>query len=364
MAMLLVLCIVTVPLTGCKKKQLTEKQYEELAQKQAEKNKKKVILRATFGTNTYEITVYDALYYLAYNEKSALDVKNEQDTYYKTVYGDDYDFWNIANSDGVKIKDGYKENAYATIVYTNVFYNEAKEAGMELEEIRRIRIEPATASFLAGFTPEQRAKCGMTEACIRENYEKVFLANQYVEKMTEEYKVDEEAVRATIDKEDYRVYETDYLFVPKSGLDENFHRVEFTPEESEKRKNAINDALERVKSGEQMADVRQSYDEFMTLGSRDIYRTTATIEPAYVDASVALAKGDSVMIESESSYYIIYMLDNTQFVGYEEAVAEAITDAESVGVGNLYQQKADRYNFAKTEEWDTITFGDFAIIKK
>ena len=241
--MLLVLLMVVAPLGGCKKKQLTDKEYEELAQKQAEKNKKKVVLRVTEGNETFDVTLYDALYYLVYNEKSALSVKNEQNSYFASMYGEDYNFWEITNSDGIKTKDGYKENAYATVVYTTVFYNEAKKAGMELEEIRRIQLDSATAMFMNDYTAEQRAKCGMTEACIRENYEKIFLADQYVEKMTSSYEVDEQAIRDSIDKEDYRVYETDYLFVQKSGIDENYERFEYTPEEQEMRKNAVEDAL-------------------------------------------------------------------------------------------------------------------------
>ncbi len=363
-AMLLVLLMVVAPLGGCKKKQLTDKEYEELAQKQAEKNKKKVVLRVTEGNETFDVTLYDALYYLVYNEKSALSVKNEQNSYFASMYGEDYNFWEITNSDGIKTKDGYKENAYATVVYTTVFYNEAKKAGMELEEIRRIQLDSATAMFMNDYTAEQRAKCGMTEACIRENYEKIFLADQYVEKMTSSYEVDEQAIRDSIDKEDYRVYETDYLFVQKSGIDENYERFEYTPEEQEMRKNAVEDALERVKNGEQMMNVRNDYADFMTYGTRDIYRTTVTIEASYVDASVALAKGEAVLLEGNTSYYIIYMVDNTQFVGYEEAVDEAISDETSVGVGELYQSVSDRYNFTKTEEWEAINLGDLAIINK
>ncbi|MBO7630928.1 MAG: hypothetical protein J6S78_01190 [Lachnospiraceae bacterium] len=360
---MLVICM-ACSMVGCKKKKMSDEEYLKLAETKAEQNKKKVLLKltSTDGT-TYDITAYDMVYFLAYNERSALEFQAKQNDYYIAMYGTDYDFWNITDSSGIKIKEGYKETAYATAAYAYIFYMEAKKNGVELEESRRAGISLATEKFLLNYTPEQRAKCGMTEACIRENYEKVFLAEQYIDKLTKDVVIDEEAVRATVDKEDYRVYETDFLYVAKYDTDENFHRVDFSDEEVEERRAGVYDALERTKNGEDMIEIRKDYERFMGYGTSDFFRTQVDEDPDYNNAAMALKKGECVLFERDSRYYIIYMEDNEKFKGYEEAVEKAIETKRNTYVAEINEELRAKYDIAKTEEWESITMGDYALIK-
>ena len=362
-AVLLVLCMMAC-MAGCKKKKMSDEEYLKLAETKASQNKNKVLLRMMADDGSvYDITAYDMVYYLAYSEKDALELQAKQHAYYVSLYGNEYDFWEITDSNGTKVKDGYKENAYASASYAFIFSQQAKNSGMVLEEARRLAAATATEKFLLKFTAEQRAKCGMTEACIRENYERIFLAEQYIEKMTRDFKVDEDAIRATVDREDYRVYETDYLYVAKFDRDEDYKRVDFTPEESARRKAAIDDALERVKGGESMVQVRSSYDDIMGYGTSDFYRTQIDEDPEYNKAAMALKKGECTLFERESSYYIILLVDNEKYSGYEEAVASAIETAQNTGIADYAKTISDRYEVVKTEEWDSITLGSYAIVK-
>lgn len=347
---------------GCKKKKMSDEEYLKLAETKAEQNKKKVLLRMSVDDGSvYEITAYDAVYYLAYNERDALEYKAQQDSYFASVYGSGYDFWSITDTNGTTVRDGYKDSAFGTLEYVYTFWLEAKRQGMELEESRRLSITAATEKFLAGYSAEQRARCGMTEACIRENYEKIFLAEQYVEKMTTDYEVDEDAVRATVDKEDYRVYKTNYLYVSKYERDEDYRRIELSEEESAKRKAAVEDALERVKNGESMESICAMYDEFMYGGTSTFTKQQVNDDPDYNNAAMALKKGECTLFERDSSYNIIVLTDNTDFSGYEEAVDDAIATAKSTGVAELYETIDDRYELVKTEEWDAIKLGTYTI---
>lgn len=323
LAVILLVIVLAIAGVGCEKRKLTEKEYEELAKKQAEKNKKKVLLRITVGGETKEITAYDLVYYLAYNEKAGLEDKASKDASFRATYGEGYDYWNMTDSTGSKTKETYKNAAFSTIAYTYIMYYEALNKGMQLEELRKVKLDNATKNFLKGFSAEQRARVGMTEECIRENYEKMFLAEQFATQMTSDFKVDEEAVKASIVKEDYRVYETDYLYVAKYDYNDDFQRVEFTPEESEARKKAIDDAYARMQAGEEMTTIITDYDSIMHYSPRDVYRTDTGIEKEYVDAALNLAVGACTFIETNGGYYVITLLDNSNFVGYDEAVETA-----------------------------------------
>lgn len=361
-AILLVL-ILAIGCAGCEKRKLTEKEYEELANKQAEKNKKKVLLRITVGGEVKEITAYDLVYFLAYNEKEGLEDKSSKDANFRANYGENYEYWELTDSTGSKMKDAYKNKAFSTIAYTYIMYYEALNQGMQLEELRKVKLDNATKNFLNGFTAEQRARVGMTEACIRENYERVFLAEQFATQMTTDYKVDEEAVKASIEKEDYRVYETDYLYVAKYDYDENFQRVDFSAEESEARKNAIDDAFKRLKDGEDMASVLASYESIMHYSPRDVYRTDTGIEKEYVDAAISLDVGGVTFIETNGGYYVITLLDKSDFVGYDEALEAALKKAESAGITELYMSYESKYSIEKTSDWDAVELGKYTVSK-
>ena len=337
---------------GCGKKKMTDKQYEELAGKQAEKNKKNVVLRITFDGQTKEITAYDVVYFLAYNERQAYEEKSSKEPTYRALYGDDFNYFEMRDSNGTMMKDSYKSAAFSTIAYTYILY---------YEELRRVKLDSATSNFLNSYSAEQRARVGMTADCIRETYEKVFLADQYGTLMTSDFEVDEEAAKATVDKEDYRVYQTDYLYVAKYDYDENFQKVEFSAEESAARKAAMDDAFERTKNGEDMLDIRSSYDSIMSYGTRDIYRTDNTLEPAYIENSMNLKEGECVFLETTGGYYVIYLENNHEFVGYDEAVSSAIEKAKSTGVAEWYMTFESKYNIEKTAEWDKIEIGKYAI---
>ncbi|MBO4697842.1 MAG: hypothetical protein J5643_11305 [Lachnospiraceae bacterium] len=360
-AILLVLAV-AMSLAGCKKT-ITDKEYAELAEKQAEKNKKTVLLKITVDGQTTDITAYDLVYFLAYNEKSGYNDKSSKDANYRAIYGDEYNYWDLRDSSGTMMKDSYKNAAFSTIAYTYIFYNEAKKAGTQLEEVRRVKLDSATQNFLAGFSAEQRARCGMTEACIRDIYEKVFLADQYATQMTADFTVDEAAVKATIDKEDYRLYKTYYLYVAKYDYDEDFKRVEFSAEESAARREAMDDTLARCEAGEDMGEIQKTYSEFMTYGTRSIKRNDKTLEAEYVQASMELSKNKCKFIETSGGYYVIRLDDRTQFDGYDEAVQDAIEKAKSSGIADLYLSYENKYNIEKTSEWDKIELGKYAITK-
>lgn len=349
-------------LGGCRKKPLTDKQYEELAKKQAERNKKKVLLRVTSGGQSYEITEYDLVYLLAMNERSALDYKKEQNGYFISMYGENYDFWSLKNSSGTTVRDGYKEDAYKAAVYSYAFYYEAKAAGLELDEAHRKGLAQATQNFMNNYTPAERAKCGMTEECIRSNYEVVFLADQYITRLSQDFSIDEEAIRKSVNKEDYRMYRTRYLSIAKYDRDENFQRVDFTPEEQEARKKAIEDAYERTVNGESMESIYESYKEYMYGGISEFAVKDVDSDPDYNREAMKLKKGESTLFEREASYYVITLEDDTKYQGYEEAVAAAIETARNTGISGVYDGISNKYDFAKTEDWDSVKFGEFAIV--
>lgn len=359
----LMLVMATALFAGCGEKKLTDAEYLELAKEKAEENKKKVGLYITKGDTTHEITMDKLVYFLAYYEKQGLEYFNENKEYFDNVYSGEYDYWSITSgSNGETMKDNYKNMAFSTAVYTYLMYLEAVENGMELSEVRKAQLDTLTAEFVAGFTAQQRARCGMTEECIRENYERILLADAYVTQLQEGHEPDEEAIKATVDKEDYRVYVSDYLYVSKFDYNDDFTKIELSEDEMTARKEAIENALVQTEKGQTMMSIQVLYNEFMTYATRDFYRTNVTYEEDYIETAMSLEPDECVLLETSTGYYVIKLISNDQIVGYEEAVQDALDNAQAVDVATLYQEIEKEYEVTKAEAWDAVSFGSYALI--
>lgn len=363
--MLLIAVLTAGLLTGCKDKKMSEEDYLELIAQRAEDNKKTVALYISGPEKNYEVTMDWLVYYFAYYEKQALATQAENQEYFEALYGEEYDFWSLPSSDGKNtMAETYKKAAFSSMVYTAIMYYEALEQGIEAGSSRLIKLDSATQSFLAKYTLEERAKCGMSEECIRENYERIFLVDAYAEYLTENREVDEDAIRETVDKEDYRVYQTDYLYISKNQYDENLNRVELSEEEVKRRAAAADAAYEKVMMGEDMIKVRSEYDDIMTYSTRDFTRTNISIEQAYITEAVKMENGETVFLETDLGYYVIRMVDNSQYSGYEDAVQEAIDKAKAEDISDIYEEIEKGYEVTPSEAYDSIRLGQFATVAK
>ncbi len=360
-----VLMLVTLVglLTACGEKKLSDAEYLELAKDKAEQNKKTVGLYVTKGDKTYEVTMDYLVYFLAYNEQQGLEYREENKDYFNSVYKGEYDYWSVLAGNGETIKQTFKNRAFATAAYSSIMYFEAMEAGYELEPQRLAQLDQLTADFMAKYTAEEKARGGLTEEIIRASYERILIADAYEKKLASEIVVDEEEVAASVDKEDYRVYVTDYLYVSKNDYADDFSKVELTPDQMAERVNAIEDALAQAEKGQTMASLQAKYADFMTYATRDFYRTNNTYESMYMQAAMKLEVGECVLKETDTGYYVIKLIDNTQYVGYEDAIQAAIDAAETADKADIYTEIEKEYEIETATGWDAVELGNF-ILKK
>ena len=68
-------------------------------------------------------------------------------------------------------------------------------------------------------------------------------------------------------------------------------------------------------------------------------------------------------IEAMTPDYSIYP-DNTTYYGYEDAVSEAVSDAQNKGINNIYKTIEKEYTITTTDEWDAITMGTILTAPK
>ncbi len=352
-------------LTGCKEKQMSEEEYRKLIDKKAADNEKTVAFYLSGPAGDFEITMDWVVYYMAYYERKGMTEAANNKAFYEAMYGEDFTFWKLPSTDGKEtLGTSYKNAAFSSIVYSAVMYQEAVKAGISMGDKRAIKLDSTTKAFLEQYTLEERAKCGMSEAAVRKNYERLFLVDAYAEYLLQNQKIDEDAIRETIDKEDYRVYQTDYLYVPKTKYDDNLNKIELSEEELKLRGVAVKAAYQKVIDGKEMIRVREEYDAIMTFSTRDFTRAVPGMEAEYINAATALKSGEVTMLETPGGYYIIRLVDDSEFVGYEDAVSDAIESAKAKDISEIYEKMEKDYKVNTTEAYDSLQMGSYTVTGK
>ena len=356
--MLCVCALLAGLLTGCGKKKMTDAEYEELAKTTAAANAKKVVMTLEKDGKVQEVTLDMLTYYLAYYETQGLADYTQNAATIKEFYGENADYWALpANTggNGMTNADAYKETVRVSELFTLLMYYEAAEAGMVLTENRKQVLDTITENFLKVYTPEERARSGMTADVIRANYEKVLLADQFSEVAASNVKVDRDEVAKTIDKELYRIYQTNYLYLTKSNDNEE---LVSKAGDTAARLRTMEECLAKAQEGKSLEDIQKEYADILVYATRDFQRVnTSNIEPDYVTAVLAMKKGDIQLYETSYGIYVIELVDDSTFYGYEDAVTAACELESNRGIKAIYDDIEKQYKITYTEAWDEIKMG-------
>ncbi|MBO4787308.1 MAG: hypothetical protein J5531_00190 [Lachnospiraceae bacterium] len=356
--MLCVCALLAGLLTGCGKKKMTDAEYEELAKTTAAANAKKVVMTLEKDGKVQEVTLDMLTYYLAYYETQGLADYTQNAATIKEFYGENVDYWALpANTggNGMTNADAYKETVRVSELFTLLMSNEATEAGMTLTENRKAVLDTITENFLKVYTPEERARCGMTADVIRANYEKVLFADQFSEVAASNVKVDRDEVAKTVDKELYRIYQTNYLYLTKSNDNEE---LVSKAGDTAARLKTMEECLAKAQGGKSLEDIQKEYADILVYATRDFQRVnTSNIEPDYVTAVLAMKKGDIQLYETSYGIYVIELVDDSTFYGYEDAVTAACELESNRGIKAIYDDIEKRYKITYTEAWDEIKMG-------
>ena len=361
--MLCVCAMVTGLLTGCGKKPMTDAEYAEIAKSTAADNAKKVVMTIEKNGKVSEVTLDMITYYLAYYElEGRLEIEKNAEAL-KTFYGENADLWALpASGSNMTTAEAYKEMVRVSTLYTMLMYNEAVEAGMTLTDERKNVLESLTTNFLNNYSAAERARCGMTHDVIYANYERVLLADQFNELATNNVTVDRDEVAKTVDKEQYRVYKTNYLYISKSNDNEELVKA---AGDVENRVKTMQACYERAQNGEKLETIINDYKDFMYLMPRDITRTTASnYEPDFCNAVFAMEKGELKFLDTSYGVYVIELLDESEFYGYEDAVDHAVEQEKNRKVKNIYSDIEKNYTIKTNDGWDEITIGTILQAKE
>jgi foldase protein PrsA len=337
--LLIALLAVGMTLTGCSKKQ----------------NPAESLVLTVNEQNVY---LNEMMYYIYAVEASGAQWEQMYQTYYNSSY------WDTEYEEGKTMRDQAKEYVMDTAIKYEIIYDKAVKADYTLTEDEKLQAESNAATILSEMTEDVLKITGFTKEILTKVQEKLMLGEKYYSKVVEDLAIDNDAIKDSIKFDDYKQYNTEYIFAATSKMDESYNAVELSDEEKAAAKTAVTDALEKVKEGAEFADIVKDNDTLTTADANFVYED-GSMETEYQDAAMKLENGDVTdsIIETETGYYIIKMVDNNSSESYDTAVSDAIATAEDEGFTAEYNKMKEDYTTTiNAKVWDSIKLGNITIV--
>ncbi|WMJ87345.1 peptidylprolyl isomerase [Anaerocolumna sp. MB42-C2] len=314
-------------------------------------------LVVTVGDN--EIYLNEMMYYIFYVESTGA----QYDAAYQQYTGQSY--WDMEVSDGVTMREQAKTYVMDMAEMYEILYDKAVKAGLTLTDDEKTQAGNNADQILKNISKDQLKLTGFTKDTLTKIQEKVIVGGKYYQKIIDDAKLDYDGIKATIKKEDYRQYNTEYLFTSTKKLDDNQKSVDLTAEEKAAAKSSLTAALEKVKSGEEFSKIVEGNDKLSTNTLNFTANDTTTAEQAYKDAAMKLADDAYTqdIVETDTGYYIIKMVDSNSTEAYDKAVNDATSKAEQDAFNAEYDKIKKDYKITiNTKVWDPIVMGKTTLI--
>lgn len=290
---------------------------------------------------------------------------NQYSSIYQQLYGTTY--WEMEDADGKgrSGKAAAKKQVMDGIKQREILYMEAQKLGYKLTDEEKKSADANVQTTIKGLTDAQKKIPGLDEKSLTAVFEKSALANKYRQIIIQESGIDENALKASVKKEDYRQYTLQYYMVSnKDGSGKDAKDV--TPEQKQTNMNNMKALQEKAKTAK---DFTKLVDQKDTTGIQ--YSTQDLIEKDMKTSSfltkdlrkqiVKMNNNDiSDVIEGEDGYYLVKMVNNNDSAAYDKQCETVVSDEQTKQFNAKYEQILPGYTTEVQSYWKgRVTLGGY-----
>ncbi|MDY3910043.1 MAG: peptidylprolyl isomerase [Eubacterium sp.] len=289
------------------------------------------------NANNQEIT--NKLYFTdaMYDIYTAETQYNSYESLYQQIYGSSY--WTAQNVDkaGRTGAQAAKKQVMDSLKQREILYMEALKNNMELTDEEQKTISDDVNGVMEQLTDKQKKISGLDEASIKETLEKQALADKYKQNVIAGLGIDEEALKKTVSKKDYRQYTLQYYTISKtetkSGESEATQK---SAEDLKKAKEAM-EALQKkaVKAEDFTKGLITDSDSDNTDDNTGISYSTENLIETDTDfmdektrKQVKAMKNNEVsgVMETKDAYFVVKMVNNNDPEAYDNQCNQVVSD--------------------------------------
>ncbi|MCH5266626.1 MAG: peptidyl-prolyl cis-trans isomerase [Lachnospiraceae bacterium] len=299
------------------------------------------------GLDSSQSAVTNVLYYT----DAMYDIYTTESQYnngiYEQIYGGS--FWTAENVDsaGRNGASAAKKQIMDTLKQREILYMEALKAGLSLTDEETKQIQENAASARENLTDSQKRIAGLDEATIYTVLEKQALADKYKSQVIAGLNIDEEALKKTVSKKDYRQYTLQYYTWSKTETDTDNNTKNKDSALIEKAKGDMEALQKKAAAAEDFSkDIITDSDNDNTDDATGIRYTTLDLletDTDSLDASTrkkvkAMKNGEvSDVIETDDAFYVFKMVNNNDTEAYDTQCNQIISEEQESQFDTAYK---------------------------
>lgn len=287
----------------------------------------------------------DVAYYF-YSVESQYD-------YYDQMFGGSGSYWNMVfdEESGETVRDMAKDEAIESSIYNELLYKEAVAAGYTLTDEEKNNISTQVDSLLSSTLPSSvKSKNKFTKSSLTAVLEKTTLVSRYRQDKIDSFDIDDEAIKAGVNYDDFRQYDIETLFISTNTTDEEGQTVAVSAEEKAAAYDKLNSYYESAKTTEDWSKLLPESEEDVTYADTNFLESGSVYSEDMEKMMMAMNNGDvSEIYEAEDGYYIVRMVDNNSPESYDNEVQNQITTEENKQFEEFYNKIKENYEYSTNE---------------
>lgn len=318
----------------------------------------RAILKVT-GTNASGSSVTRTVYMKesVYNIYMVEAQYNGYESLYQQMYGTTY--WEMEDVDdaGRNGASAAKKSVMDAIKRREVLCMEAEKLGYSLTDEEKKACADDVKTAIEGLTDGQKKIAGLDEKTLTEVFEKNALAEKYRQVILTESGIDREALKATVNKDDYHQYSMQYYMVSnKTGSGEE--ETDVSDEQKQLNLENMKALKEKAATAEDFSKLIEENDTTGIQGpqSQDLIQKDmkdSSFLTSKLRKKLIKMKNDEIsdVIEGEDGYYLIKMVNNDDSEAYDEECDSVIEEEEEKLFSARYEQLAPTYSMEVQSYW-------------
>ena len=311
-------------------------------------------------------TVTDTVYYT----DSVYDIYQMESMY--NAYGMDWDSANGAST----LSDSVKDQIMDDLKQREVLYMQAQKDGVTLDDTEKSELDKEVDEALKSLSDEAKGKKGLSSSDIRDSLEKKKIAEKEKQKIIDGFDIDDEAMKAEVNKDDYRQYTLQCYTISKEDQsadnnsdDSSDDSVKYLDDATIAKEKADMEALlEKAKTASDFTKLLSDSDNDQKDDGTGISYLTENLlekDTDFADENArTLIKGmknDEIsdLIETDDAFYIVKMINNDDPEAYDNEVKNKISSEENSQFSTYYNDTLKKqYKFKVQAYWkDLVNIG-------
>lgn len=311
------------------------------------------------STTASTIYLKDAMYDIYTSEQQY----NSMAGLYEQIYGSS--FWTAENVDnkGNNGAQAVKKEIMQNMKQREILYMDAQKNGMSLSDEEKSKVEEDLKTFRKGLSDKQKEMYGLDEDTVRTVLEKKALADKYKNKIITDLAIDENAVKASVSKTDYRQYDLQYYTYAKVIEDNEGNSSKKNDKDLKEAKKNM-EALQKKAAGAKdftkglITDTDNNNEDDKTgisYSTEELLGSDKDFASDKVLKAIKKMKNGEVsgVLEDDKAYYIVRMENNNNPKAYQDQCTQAVENEKQTQFDTKYKNDIKSNYTAKAQSYWT-----------